>query len=77
MNGILTPCNKYYAEQHTIIVLDVYTKLFNNKTIKFDSTNDGNKFVCRNNKGYTLSNVSDFIRTCKYTRDESDKVVIN
>ena len=77
MKGIPTPCIKYYAEQHNITVLDVYTKLFNNKTIKFDLTNDNTKFVCRNNKGYTISNVSDFIRKCQYIRDESDKLFIN
>ena len=58
-------------------VLDVYKKLYNNETIKFDLTNDGNKFVCRNNKDHTISNVSDFTRRCKYIRDESDKVFIN
>ena len=38
MKGIPTPCVKYYAEQHNLTVLDVCTKLFNNKTIKFDLT---------------------------------------
>ena len=61
MKGIPTPCIKYYAEQHNITVLDVYTKLFNNKTIKFDLTNDNTKFVGRNNQDYTISNVSYFI----------------
>ena len=51
----------------------MYTKLFNNKAIKFDLTNGGNKFVCRNNKDHTIPNVSDFIRKCQYIRDESDK----
>ena len=50
--------------------------MFNNKTIKFDVTNDNTKFVCRNNKDYTISNVSDFIRKCKYIRDEGDKFFI-
>ena len=77
MKGIPTPCIKYYAEQHGLTVLDVYTKLFNNKTIKFDLTNGGNKFVCRNNKDHTISNVSDFARKRQYTRDESDKFFIN
>ena len=71
MKGISTTCIKYYADQHNIAVVDVYSKLFNNKTIKFDLTNDGNGFVCRNNKGHTLSNVSDFTRKCQYIRDES------
>ena len=76
LKGIPTPCIKYYAEQHNITVLDVYTKLFNNKTIKFDLTNDGKELVCRNNKDYTISNVSDFTRKCKYIRNESDKFLI-
>ena len=58
MKGIPTPCIKYYAEQHNISVLYVYKQLYNNEVIKFDLTNDGNKFVCRNNKDYTISNVS-------------------
>ena len=77
MKGIPTPCIKYYAEQHNITVLDVYTKLFNNKTIKFDLTNDGTKFVCRNNKDHTISNVSGFTRKCQCIRDGSYKFFIN
>ena len=77
MKGIPTPGIKYYAEQHNMIVLDVYTQLFNNKTIKCDLSNDGNKFVCRNNKDYTISDVSDFTRKCHYIRDDRDKFFIN
>ena len=77
MKGIPTPCIKYYAEQNNLTVLDVYTKLFNNKTIKFDLTNDGKELVCRNNKDYTISNVSDFTRKCQYIRDGLDKFFIN
>ena len=57
MKGIPTPCTKYYAEQHNITALDVYTKLFSNKTIKLDLPNDGNKFVCRN-KPYQMYQIS-------------------
>ena len=77
MKGIPASCIKYYAEQHNITVLDMYTKLFNNKTIKFDLTNDCNESVCRNNKDHTISNVSDFTRKCQYIRYESDKFFIN
>ena len=77
MKGIPTPCIKYYAEQHNISVLDLFKQLYDNKTIKFDLTNDGNKFVCKNNKDHTISNVSDFTRRCQYIRDESDKFFIN
>ena len=70
MKGIPTSCIKYYAEQHNMSVLDLFKQLYDNKTIKFDLTNDGNKFVCRNNKDYTISNVSDFTRKCHYIRDE-------
>ena len=73
MKGIPTSCIEYYAEQHSITVSDMYAKLSNNKTIKFVLTNDGNKFVCRNNKDHTISNVPDFTRKCQYIRDESDK----
>ena len=73
MKGIPTSCIKYYAEQHNISVLDVYKQLYNNEVIKFDLTNDGNKLVCKNNKDYTVSNVTDFTRKCQYIRDENDK----
>ena len=49
MKGIPTSCIEYYAGQHSITALDMYTHVFNNRTIKFDSTNDGNRFVCKNN----------------------------
>ena len=45
MNGIPTPCIKYYAEQHNMSVLYLFKQLYDNKTIKFDLTNGGNKFV--------------------------------
>ena len=77
MKRIPTPCIKYYGEQHAMSVLDLFKQLYDNKTIKFDSTNDGNIFVCRNNKDHTISNVSDFTRKCKYIRDESDKCFFN
>ena len=77
MKGIPTSCIKYFAGQHNITVLDMYTKLFNNKTIKFDIIHDGNKFVCRNNKDHTISNVSDSTRKCQYIRDGSDKFFVN
>ena len=65
MRGIPTPCITYDAKQNNITVLDVYKKLYNNEVIKFDLTNDGNKFVCRNNRDYTVSNVSEFTRTAR------------
>ena len=77
MKGIPAPCTEYYAQQKGISVLDVYKKLFNNKTIKFDLTNDTTQFVCRNNKDYTIQHVSDFTRKCQNIRDESDKLFIN
>ena len=77
MKGIPTPCIKYYAEQNNINVLYVYNNLYKNKSITFDLTNDGNKFVCRNNKDHTISNVSDFTRRCQYIRYEHGKFFIN
>ena len=77
MKGTPTSCIQYYAEQHNISVLDLFKQLYDNKTIKLDLTNDGNKFVCRNNKDHTVSNVSGFTRRCQYIRDESDKFLID
>ena len=59
-----------------ITVLDVYKQTFNNNYIKFDLSNDCNKFVCRNNKDHTVSNVTYFTRKCQYIRDERDKFFI-
>ena len=64
-------------QKNNISVLAVYKQLFDNTTIKFDLTNDGNKIVCRHNKDYTVSNVSYFTRKCQYIRDEHDKIYIN
>ena len=77
MKGIPTSCIQYYADQHNISVLDVFKQLYGNETIKFDLTNDGYTFVCRNNKDHTISNVTDFTRRCQYIRDESDKFSIS
>ena len=77
MNGIPTSCIQYYAEQHNISVLYMYSRLYDNEVIKFDLTNDGNKFACRNNKDHTISNVSNFTRKCQYIRDDNDNFVIN
>ena len=77
MTGIPTPCIKCYADQNDISVLDVYKQLDDNNTMMFDLTNDGNQFVCRNNKDYTVSNVSYFTKTCQYIRDDHDKLVIH
>ena len=77
MKGIPTSCTEYYAQQKGITALGVYEQLFKNKTIKFDLTNDNTKFVCRNNKDYTIPNVLDFTRKCQYIRDDSDKFFIN
>ena len=77
MRGIPTPCITYYAKQNNITALDVYKKLYDGDAIKFDLTNDGNKFVCRNNKDSTVSNVSDFTRTAKFIRNKNEKIYIN
>ena len=76
MKSIPAPCIKYYAQAKVITVLDVCKKLFNNKTIKFDLPNDSTEFVCRDNKDYTIPNVSYFTRKCQNIRDESDKFFI-
>ena len=77
MKGIPTSCIQYYAKQHNITVLYIYKKLYNNEVIKFDLTNGGNNFVCRNNKDHTIPNVADFTWRYQYVRDESGKFFIN
>ena len=47
------------------------------KLLIFDLTNDGKKFVCRNNKDHTISNVTYFTRRCQYIRNGRDKFFIN
>ena len=47
MKGIPPSCIQYYATQNNIIVLDVYKQLYDNETIPFDLTNEGNQFVCQ------------------------------
>ena len=76
MRGIPTPCITYYAKQNNITVLDVYKKLYNNEIIKFDLTNDGNKFVCRSNRDYTVSNVSEFTKKTKFIGKHEDNILV-
>ena len=56
MKCIPTPCIQYYAKQNEISVLDVYKELCTNKSITFGLTSEGNKFVCRSDKDYAISN---------------------
>ena len=52
-------------------------KLYNHEVIKFDLTNDGNKFVRRHNRDYTVSNLSEFTRTARIIRKHEDKFYIH
>ena len=62
---------------NNITVLDMYNKLYEGEAITFDLANDLTKFVCRNNKDHTVSNVTKLSTTAKHIRDENDKIVIN
>ena len=77
MKGIPTPCITYYAKQNNRRVLDLCKDLYKGIAITFDLTNQGTKFVCRNNKDYSVSNVSNFTRKCQFVRDGCDKILIN
>ena len=81
MKGIPTPCIKYYANNNNITVLDVYKNLYNNKEINFDLTNEGQKFVCRNNKNHTVRNICEgypgSTRTVKFIRNNKVKIYIH
>ena len=58
-------------------VLDIYRRLYEGEPFKFDLTNQGTKFVCKNNKDHTISNVTDFTRTTKFIRYDDDQILIN
>ena len=77
MRGIPTSCIKYEADKNNITVLDIYKRLFNGEAIEFDLTNQVTKFVCKNNKDHTISNVTKFTRTTKFYRGSEDKIFIN
>ena len=81
MKAIPTPCIKYTAQQNNTSVLELYKTLFNNDVIGFYLTNDNNKFVCRNNKDYTISNIykgdSCSSRKIKFIRNNNDKIFIH
>ena len=55
----------------------VYKQLRNNESVTFDSTNEGNEVVCKNNRDHTVSNVSYLTRACKYIRSPEDEICIN
>ena len=76
MRRIPAACIKYYAEQK-ITALDMYNKLNEGEAITFDLTNGLTKFVCKNNKDHTISNVTTFTRTTKYIRNPENKIFIN
>ena len=77
MRGIPTSCIKYEADKNDITVLDIYKRLYEGEPFEFDLTNQGTKFVCKNNKDHTISNVTDFTRTTKFIREPEDKIFIN
>ena len=81
MKGIPTACVEYYAKVNNISVKEIYSQLFHGKSIEFDLTNNNNKCVFRNNKDHTISSLyvgqKGTTRTCKFLRNENDKIVIN
>ena len=76
MRGIPTSCLKYEADKNDITVLDIYKRLYEGEPFKFDLTNQGTTFVCKNNKDHTISNVTEFPRTAKFIRNDEDKIYI-
>ena len=77
MREIPTACIKYYNQPHNITALIIYKKLYEGEAIEFDLTNEGNNFVCENNRDHTVPNVTRFTRTTKCIRYENDKILIN
>ena len=80
MKGIPTACIEYYSKVNNISVKEIYSQLFYGKSIEFDLTNN-NKCVFRNNKDHNISTLYEgqkgTTRTCKFLRNENDKIVIN
>ena len=77
MRGVPNVCIKYTADQDKMTVLDIYKILYEGEAIEFDLTNKGTKFVCKNNKDHTVSNVTKFTRTTKFIRGSEDNIYIN
>ena len=81
MGGIPASCIEYYVKVHSITVLELYSQLFDGRSIEFGFTNDNNKCVFRNNKDHTVSSLYEgqkgTTRTCKSVRNENYKIVIN
>ena len=81
MKGIPTACVEYYAKVNNISVKEIYSQLFYGKSIEFDLTNNNNKCVFRNNKDHTIPTLYEgqkgTTRTCKFLRNENDKIIIN
>ena len=65
------------CRKNKISVLYIYKQLYNNKSFIFDLTNEGNKCVCKNDRGHTVPNILHVIRTCKYIRNLEDKIYTN
>ena len=51
--------------------------MYKGNLIEFGLINNLTKFVCKNTKGHTTSNVTKFTRKTKFVRDENDKTFIN
>ena len=81
IKGIPTSCIEYYAKVNDISVLELYSQLFDRVSSEFDLTNDNNKCDFRNNKDHTVKSLyeghKETTRTCKFIRNEHDKIVIN
>ena len=81
MKGIPTACIEYYAKSNNTSVKELYSQLFYGKSIEFVLTKNNNKCVFRNNKDHTISSLYEgqkgTTRTCKFLRNENDKIVTN
>ena len=81
MKGIPTSCIEYYAKIHNISVLEIYSQLFDGRSVEFDLTNGNNKCVFRNNKDHTICSLYEgekgTTRTCKFVGNENGKIVMN
>lgn len=66
MKGISNDAIKYYCDKEKINPLQLYEKLFNGDSVEFDLTCNGNKFIAKYDKNYSINNVTDFKRKVQF-----------
>ena len=81
MKGFPTPCIGHYANENEMSVLYVYKHLYDNTSTEIDLTNQSTKCVWRNTPRFNVKSLfygdKGTTRTCRFIRDENDKICVN